>query len=245
VVSSRSFRKSASYYDAVYDAICDSYSSKDYESESKHLMHLIRRHKRSNGRSLLEVPCGTGRHLHYLKAWFDVEGLDINPKMLALARKRNPGIRFHRGNMLTFKLPERFDAVTCLYSAIGYMTTVTQLRRAVKNMSFHLKAGGVLMVEPWITPREFKCGSLHAVLVNQPKLKLVRIGRSSARGRTSIINFHYLVATQKTARYFSQSNKLGLFTHAEYLASFQSACLKVTYYAKGLTGRDLYVGVKT
>lgn len=50
--------KCASYYDATYDAIYDPYSGKDYKSESKRLRHLIIRHKRSDGASLLDVPCG-------------------------------------------------------------------------------------------------------------------------------------------------------------------------------------------
>ena len=209
------------------------------------MLALVRRHKRSKGKSLLDVPCGTGQHLQYIKARFSAEGLDINPKMLAIARKRNPGIKFHRGNMLNFKLPKRFDAITCLFSAIGYMTTTAQLRQAIRNMSLHLTAGGVLIVEPWITPRNFKSGSLHAVLVNKPKLKLARIGRSTAHGRISTINFHYLVATPKTTQYFTESEKFGLFTHSEYLSSLRAAGLKVTYYSKGLIGRGLYVGVKT
>jgi len=241
----RPFVKSALYYDAVYDAIYDPYSGKDYESESKRLKQLIGRHKRSDGNSLLDLPSGTGRHLYYLKAWFNAEGLDINPKMLEIARKRNPGMRFHRGNMRTFKLTKRFDIITCLFSAIGYMTTRAQLRRAVGNMSAHLRPRGVLIIEPWISPRDFKNGSLHAVLVNQPKLKLARIGRSIAHGKTSIIKFHYLLATPKTTRYFSESEKFGLFTQAEYASALRSAGLRVTYYRKGLIGRGLYVGVKT
>jgi len=237
--------KSAPYYDAVYDVIYDPYSGKDYESESKRLRRLIERHKRSDENSLLDVASGTGRHLYYLKAWFDAEGLDINPKMLAIARKRNPGMKFHQGNMRTFKLTKRFDVITCLFSAIGYMTTLAQLRGAVRNMSAHLRPGGVLIIEPWISPRDFKSGSLHAVLVNQPKLKLARIGRSIAHGKTSTIQFHYLIATPKTTRHFSESEKFGLFTRAEYTSAFRAAGLRVRYYRRGLIGRGLYVGVKT
>ena len=241
----RLFVKSAPYYDAVYDVIYDPYSGKDYESESKRLRRLIERHKRSDGNSLLDVASGTGRHLYYLEAWFDAEGLDINPKMLAIARKRNPGMKFHQGNMRTFKLTKRFDVITCLFSAIGYMTTLAQLRGAVRNMSAHLRPGGVLIIEPWISPRDFKSGSLHAVLVNQPKLKLARIGRSISHGKTSTIQFHYLIATPKTTRHFSESEKFGLFTRAEYTSAFRAAGLRVRYYRRGLIGRGLYVGVKT
>ncbi len=239
------YSKSASYNDAIYDAIYDPYSGKDYKSESKRLRHLIIRHKRSDGASLLDVPCGTGRHLYYLKAWFDVEGLDINPKMLAIARKRNKEVKLHQGDMLSFRLSKRFDVVTCLFSAIGYMTTARKLRRAIRNMNAHLRPGGVLIVEPWITPRNFRSGTLHAVLVNQPKLKLARIGRSFVRGKTSIIDFHYLTATPRATRYFRAREKFGLFTHSEYLASFRAAGLKVTYDRKGLTGGGLYIGVKS
>jgi SAM-dependent methyltransferase len=147
--------------------------------------------------------------------------------------------------MLTFKFPERFDVITCLFSAIGYMTTVADLRKAIRNMSRHVNPGGVLIVEPWITPSNFKSGTPHAVLVNQPKLKIARIGRSSARGRISIIDFHYLIATPNRTQYFMESEKFGLFTHVEYLSSFRAAGLRVAYYERGLIGRGLYIGIKT
>jgi SAM-dependent methyltransferase len=238
------YAKSASFYDAIYDVIYDPYSGKDYRSESNRLRQLIMRYKRSDGRSLLDVAVGTGRHLYYLKAWFDAEGLDINRDMIAIAQERNPGVKFHRGDMLTFKLPKKFDVISCLFSAIGYMTTLAKLQRAIRKMGIHLKPGGVLMVEPWITPRNFNSGKLHAVLVNQPELKLARIGRSLARGKISIINFHYLIATPRGTRYFRETEKFGLFTHSEYLGAFRGAGLKVAYDRKGLTGRGLYIGVK-
>jgi len=240
----RLYAKSTSFYDAIYDVIYDAYSSKNYKSESNRLRQLIKRYKRSDGRSLLDVAVGTGRHLYYLKAWFDVEGLDINRKMLARAQERNPGVKLHQGDMLTFKLPKKFDVISCLFSAIGYMTTLAKLRRAILTMSIHLKPGGVLIIEPWITPRNFKSGKLHAALVNQPELKLARIGRSLARGKISLIDFHYLIATPERIRYFRETEKFGLFTHSEYLGALRAAGLRVAYDRKGLTGRGLYLGVK-
>lgn len=80
--------------------------------------------------------------------------------------------------MLTFTLSKEFDVVTCLFSAIGYMTTLRKLRRAVRNMSLHLNPGGVLIVEPWITPRNFIRGRIGAVYVNEAKLKIARFDKS-------------------------------------------------------------------
>jgi SAM-dependent methyltransferase len=235
----RLFAETAAYYDLIYDAI-----GKDYRSESRRLTRLIRRYKKTTGNALLDIACGTGRHILHLKSYFDVEGLDIDRNLLRIARRRNAGIRFQRGNMLTFKLGRSFDAITCLFSAIGHMTTVTELEKAVRNMSFHLKPGGVLIIEPWITPRDFKRGTIDVVVAKQPELKIVRVGRSFAHERISTLEFHYLIATPRKIRHLMETADFGLFTHSEYLSAFHTAGLKATYEKRGLIGRGLYIGVK-
>ncbi|TMI19100.1 hypothetical protein E6H32_03585 [Candidatus Bathyarchaeota archaeon] len=62
--------------------------------------------------------------------------------MLRLARKKHPDIVFHRGNMVTFKLNKRFDAITCLFSAIGHLKTKGKLRLAIRNISRHSSPAG-------------------------------------------------------------------------------------------------------
>jgi SAM-dependent methyltransferase len=233
------FDKSADYYDVIYDAV-----GKNYLAESKRLRQLIRLHKKSKGNTLLDVACGTGRHVSYLKSSYSVEGLDLNRRLLTIAKRRNPNIHFHRANMLAFNLHRQFDVVTCLFSAIGYMTTVHNLRRAVRNMSLHVKPGGVLIIEPWVTPRDFIKGKLRAVFVDEIKLKIARIDRSTVRGHISTLDFQYLIATPRDTQYFTEREKFGLFTHSEYANSIRLTGLKVVYYAKGLIGRGLYVGVK-
>lgn len=233
------FDKSAGYYDVIYDAV-----GKNYLAESKRLRLLIRRHKKSKGNTLLDVACGTGRHISYMKSFYAVEGLDLNRRLLAIAKRRNTNIHFHHANMLTFKLHRQFDVVTCLFSAIGHMTTLHKLRRAVRNMSLHVKPGGVLIIEPWISPRDFIKGKLGAVFVDEIKLKIARIDRSTVRGHISTLDFQYLIATPRGTEYFREREKFGLFTHSEYVNAIRLAGLKVVYYGEGLIGRGLYVGVK-
>src|SRR5262249_46666691 len=105
------FTKTAEFYDAIY-------SWKNYERESKLLIDLIGRHKRSTGNSLLDVACGTGAHIAHLKGLFAIEGLDLDDQMLAIARAKHPEIRFHRADMIDFDLGREFDVVVCLFSAI-------------------------------------------------------------------------------------------------------------------------------
>ena len=233
------FEKSAEYYDVIYDAV-----GKDYGKESRRIHQLIRTYKKSKGHALLDVACGTGRHIQSMRKYYSCEGLDLQSKLLAVARKRNLRIVFHRGNMLTFNLHKQFDAITCLFSAIGYMRSIRELNRAVKNMACHLHPGGVLIVEPWLTPQDIIPGNIGVVFVKEPKLKLVRMNIVDVKGRLSILEFHYLLGRPEGVEHFTELDEFGLFTHNEYLAAFRSAGLKVKYDRKGLIGRGLYIGVK-
>jgi ubiquinone/menaquinone biosynthesis C-methylase UbiE len=179
------FEKSSEYYDVIYNA-----AGKNYEEEARRIHQIIRAKKVCKGEALLDVACGTGRHIQFLRKHYSCEGLDLQPKLLERARKRNPGVRFHCGNMLTFNLRKQFDAITCLFSAIGYLGGIRGLHRAIKNMARHLNPGGVLIVEPWLTPEKIVPGHIGALFVNEPKLKLARINTVQVRGRRSILQFH-------------------------------------------------------
>jgi SAM-dependent methyltransferase len=231
------FNKSARFYDAIY-------SWKDYEGEAQKLRATVDTHARRPAETLLDVACGTGKHLSYLQAYFRVEGLDLDPELRAVARERLPDVPFHLGDMTDFRLGATFDVVTCLFSAIAYAGSVDRLNAAVACMAGHLNPGGVLIVEPWFTPEQWEEGGLHAIQVNEPDLKITRMNISGARDGVSILDFHYLVGTPKGIDYFSEHHELALFTHDDYIQAFAAAALHTTHDPEGISGRGLYVGVR-
>jgi ubiquinone/menaquinone biosynthesis C-methylase UbiE len=164
--------------------------------------------------------------------------------MLQVARKRHPNITFHQGDMVMFNLKKQYDAVTCLFSAIGYAMTVPKLHSAIKSFERHTKPGGVVVVEPWFSPEQWKVGRPFAVFIDKPNMKLARININERRGNISIVNFHFLVGTQGNIERFSELHEIGLFTKKEYLEAFEKAGLKVTFDQQGITGRGLYIGIK-
>ncbi len=231
------FKPSARYYDKIY-------VFKDYQAEAAKLMQVIAEYKQSPGNSLLDVACGTGHHLDYLKERFNIEGLDLEPGLLEAARQRLPGVTFHQADMTAFDLGRRFDVLTCLFSAIGYVMTMDGLGKALTCMAAHLLPGGLLAVEPWFTPETWRAGTVHALLVDEPELKIARLNLSGAKGRISFMDFHYLVATPQGVEHFTEWHELGLFTVEEMQSAIAAAGLAPAYDPEGLTGRGLHLGVK-
>jgi SAM-dependent methyltransferase len=231
------YGRSAFYYDVIY-------SWKDYKKESQVISRFIQRYKKSPSRSLLDVACGTGNHIAYLKRNYSVEGLDINQAMLSQAKKKHPDVRFYLGDMCTFRLGKKYDVVTCLFSAIGHVRSPARLRKAVRNMATHLKPGGLMVLEPWITPGNWHVGYISANFVNRPDLKLARFGTGGRDGRLSVNDMYHLVVSAKGAEYFTERLVMGLFSHSEYLGALKDAGLQVRFDKKGLTGRGLYLGLK-
>lgn len=225
----------ARYYDKLY-------AGKDYAGEVEKLLSILGEDFSSGGKKLLDVACGTGRHVEYLAHHFIAEGLDICWELLETARERNPGIMFHQGDIRTFSLNGRYDVITCLFSSIGYMKTPDELKTAVGNMAAHLNHGGVLVIEPWFTPDAWKPQTVHGIYVDEPDLKIARINTSKVEGRLSLFDLHHLVGTPEKTEHIVEHHEMGLFEVEEMTAAMQTAGLSVEFDEEGLTGRGLYMG---
>lgn len=231
------FSKSAKYYDEIYASV-----DKNYAAEAKKAHKIIQTYKKSKGKALLDVACGTGFHASLFSKYYQVEGIDLDPEMLAVAKKKHPKIRFHQGDMTNFDLSRQFDVVVCLFSSIGYVKTKSRLQKAIKNMGKHLVPGGVLLIEPWFTPEQWHPGRVSMTQVNQPELKIVRMSYAAQKRNISTIEFQYLTGTSKGIEHSVEMHELGLFTHSEYMNAFKAAKLNVARDPQGLDGRGLYIG---
>lgn len=232
------FDESAHIYDLLY-------SFKDYEAESVQLIALVR-DRRPDARSLLDVACGTGVHLSHLRETFpDVAGTDVDAGMLAVARERLPDVPLTVADMRSLDLGRRFDAVTCLFSSVGYLSTAEDLAAAVARMAAHLEPGGVLVVDGWIRPdRWHEPGGVHALAETRDDVAAARVSRSRRDGDTTTLEFRYLIATHDGFETAEETHVLTLFTDDHYRAAFRAAGLEPAV-VEGPMGddRDRYVAV--
>lgn len=232
-----SYEKAAEFYDALY-------SWKDYASEAEKV-HAIISGRSTRASTLLDVACGTGRHMELLRRWYSVEGVDLEPGLLEVARARLPGVPLHLGDMRTFNLGRQFDVITCLFSAIGYMQTPEDLVHALANMAGHLEPGGVMLVEPWLTPEKAEDRHLSGPLVaSGPDWHVVRMNDTRIKGRLSVMRFHYLVARPGKVEHLVETHSPALYTNDEYRAAFQATGMTAELDPKGLMGRGLWIARK-
>ena len=229
----------AKYYDRIYHW-------KDYRREARRIKDLVRRYKRSSGNSLLDVACGTGKHIQFLLDEFECVGVDSSEDMLAVARRNAPQAEFLAGNMTDFRLGRRFDVVLCLFSSVGHLGTRAEVRQASENIARHMKKGGVLVVEPWVSASDWKSGLVDLQRYESPSLKIARMNYGRREGAFSVIDEVYLIGERgKGVTSVKDSLRLRLFELDETLRALKKAGLNPEFLKEGLTSaRGLLVATK-
>jgi SAM-dependent methyltransferase len=196
--------------------------------------------------TLLDVACGTGRYLEELRRWYEVEGVDSSPAMLALARERLPDVPLREADMREFDLGRVFDVVTCLSSSIAWMLTPSDLEGAVANMARHLREAGVLVLEPWDSPEDAGVAEGPWVATaEEPGRAVALMETTRLSGSAWAQESHYLIWTAAEGiHHRTERARLGAFTKGDYEASLRRASLDARWDRDGILGRGLHIGVK-
>jgi SAM-dependent methyltransferase len=228
------YTKMAQYYDKLY-------AFKDYSGEIDALLEVAKPYLKKSFKTLLEIACGTGKHLEVLRKLYNCEGLDINPDLLEIAQARNPEITFHLADMIDFRLDKSFDIITCFFGSIGHVKSVTNLQKAIGNFKRHLSPEGLLIIEPWHTPDQFKIGRTNLLTVDEPDLKIARCCSSQTKGNLSVLDMHHLVCTPAGTEHFTECLELGLFEESDYLETLSEGGFTVLHEKIRSNGNGVYL----
>ena len=233
------YKKLAKYYDLIYHW-------KEYEKEADSIKDLIKKYRKSVGNLLLDVGCGTGKHLEQFKSDFSCTGIDINNAMVEVAKENVKDVIFKQGNMVDFNLKMEYDVILCLFSAIGYVRTYPNLEKTMMNFSNHLKKGGVLVIEPWFTKSIYRVGEPGMTTYDGTDVKIARVNTTKIEGDLSIMDMHYLIAERnQDIIHYVDTHELGLFEIDKTLEFMKKADLQSEFLTDGLMkDRGLYIGVK-
>jgi SAM-dependent methyltransferase len=96
-------------------------------------------------RSILDAGCGTGRvTLELARRGFDVVGVDADPGMLDVARRKGPHLTWIEADLVHVDLGRRFGAVVLAGNVMVFLAPGTE-GAVLANLARHLEGGGLLV----------------------------------------------------------------------------------------------------
>lgn len=104
---------------------------------------------RESGEPALDVACGTGRLLlDYMQEGVDIDGVDISPEMIAMARENGAAAGLQPAlyvqPMQVLDLPRRYQTIIVPSSSFLHLTDIADARQALRRFYDHLLPGGQL-----------------------------------------------------------------------------------------------------
>lgn len=166
-------------YAELYDLL---YAEKAYASEVAFIAERIAERGLHGPQRLLDVACGTGRHL---EAWqshgHTLTGVDLSAAMIDVARRRVPRAALHVQDMTALAIaPQGFDVAACLFDALGYCVTAEAVLAALRAMRGQLRPGGILVVETWHGSAMLRAGSpVRVRRLARPGAQVLRISETA------------------------------------------------------------------
>lgn len=144
-------RKSDRIYEnpQLYDL---AFSFRDIAEECDGVLAIAAAHGARRPKRVLELACGPAHHLRELaRRGFETVGLDASADMLdyakRLARADEVDVELRRGDMRSFRLPERVDIAMCLFDSFTHCTSDEDGIAALRAAGKALHRGGVLVLE--------------------------------------------------------------------------------------------------
>ncbi len=232
------YSRLARYYDQMYAHI-------DYESAAQRLHDIIQKYKQTEGNRLLDVGCGTGTHIMYLKDKYQAMGFDISEEMLSVAREKCPNTSFVQGSMVSMELDQVFDVIICLFGSITYLTTEEELNLAIRSFSKHTTAGGVIIIEPLFTEETVRERGMGLICLNLPDIKIARSNVSRREGNVVYLDFHFLISTREHGtEHFIDPSPMGVISKNTFKGIMEKNGFSVEFIEPGFDKEILIVGVK-
>lgn len=185
------FKDYSRYYDLLY-------RDKDYAAEADYISKLLKS-LNPNGRTVLELGCGTGKHARLLlERGFQLHGIDRSPDMIEIAQRGDPGSRqyisFQVGDIQTIRIERSFDFVISLFHVMSYQTSNDDFEAALATAYAHLLPAGYLVFDAWFGPGVLRDPPVVRVKrISEGQQYLLRIAEPTVFPNQNVVQVDYTI----------------------------------------------------
>ena len=99
---------------------------------------------------------------------------------MLLKSPSHENLSFSQGDICNFELHKKYDAIYSVFHVFSYLTANADINSALRNVSKHLKFGGVFIFDFWYDYAVISCPPQTKIkIINSDGCKLTRISESS------------------------------------------------------------------
>jgi SAM-dependent methyltransferase len=199
--------------------------------------------------TVLELGSGGGNNASHLKVHYSMTLVDRSPGMLKVSRQLNPDCEHHLGDMRTVRLGSDFDAVF-VHDAVAYLTTIEDLRAAMRTAFEHCRLGGAVLFVPDHLRETFQPGTGHGGHDGDGRgMRYLEWTRDpDPDGTTYVTDFAYLLYEDGAGTSVLYDRHLcGLFSREEWLENLSEVGFQIRYEEAVLSGGEvlrMFVGAR-
>ena len=129
------------------------------ELECDFLEACMKRYGPAHAARLLDIGCGTGRHLIELATrGYRMTGIDLQPEMVAYARaeaeRLKAPVEVSIGDLRHLTIEGPYDAAYCLMDTFRFLLTNEQIVDHLRAVAQRLVSGGLYILDFWV-PRQW------------------------------------------------------------------------------------------
>lgn len=173
----------AKYYDQIVEPHVDT---------KKELEFLEEIFEKYNINKVLDIGCGTGRHVIPLaKEGYNVTGLDCHKEILEIAKKKareaDVSPSFIRKDIKELGVEARFDAAICMWSTFYYLPQP----ETVKVTYEALEPGGLFIISGKDSGEVDKTSEIKEETIELDGEKVKKIVEEKYEGKKRIRKYHY------------------------------------------------------
>lgn len=235
-------KKPENYYDKIvhlYDLMYSDKTGFDHKAQVKWVDDW--RKKLELPKTVLDLACGTGKHLHFFdQLAYECTGIDASDGLLKIARRENKSIPFKKGYFHSFKLNTKVPIITSFFNSMAYNASEKDMISSLRNIKKYIAEKGVFIFDIFCTSKPETVFLVKTFNEQGIKFSRTFVGIPTSKGFKSIM--YYVVFDGKKSEIIEETSIRGVFSEARMRSMLKNAGFTTLYSGEGYSqGSTVFV----